>query len=203
MLVLTGYAKCPREQAFTTRSNNMRHLYIKTPNVVSGAAVPCWECCPRCAGESELRGQEGLCDSTPFCVYVFPLVKWKWGEVNHGFKWAVNPGALVCLVQRNSKLWDNTCESGHNQEWRNVFLLNCQHDLTKYPGQCCSRISRSCGHSLPPTFVYRQRTTSEMAFSPQENKLTAQTNVFSLQLLNCNLSGDKEDLFTTGSGKDF
>lgn len=42
-----------------------------------------------------------------------------------------------------------------------------------------------------------------MAFSPQENKLTVQTNAFSLQLLNCNLSGGKEDLFTPGSGKDF
>lgn len=40
-------------------------------------------------------------------------------------------------------------------------------------------------------------------FQPQENKLTAQINVISLQLLNCNLSDDKEDLFTPGSGKDF
>lgn len=41
-----------------------------------------------------------------------------------------------------------------------------------------------------------------MAFSPLENKLTVQTNVFSIQLLNCNpylVTG--KNLFNTGSGK--
>jgi len=40
-----------------------------------------------------------------------------------------------------------------------------------------------------------QRAASDMAFSPQENRLTAETNMFSLQLLNCNLSDDRKEPF--------
>lgn len=81
MFVLTGCAKCPREKAFDTENSHMGHLYInkKAKPAVCGAAVPCWEGCPRCEGHcpAGLRGQEGPCDFAPFYVDAFPLGNWK------------------------------------------------------------------------------------------------------------------------------
>lgn len=54
----------------------------------------------------------------------------------------------------------------------------------------------------PPLFTNKEQLLRWLS-APKENKLNVQTNAFSLQLLNCNLSGDKENLFTLGSGKDF